>query len=466
MVSRKTQYGWMALGGLLCLFGLFLVMKLHEGGQATAQTQPPKPLPPKALLAQAAQIHLAATEKMPPADPKPEASIPIPLADVVPPLPSPGNAEAASAPIPPPPLPTPTVDVPSPLPTASAPPPLPGSVPAPAIPPPAPVDVKPESPPLPGAPTAPPPPAEVNAVPLPPPAGTLLPPLSGTELPPKKPEPPAAPTIVPPPDVKPVVNLTPAPEPPTPPVALPAPIPMDKLPPSTEPPLAPPPGSVVIYQTRAGGETMRDISKRTLGSVERWVEIHSLNPALKPEVTLNAGTTVKLPPDACIHDDEAVQPLPSMRPKASPRKPKAPLPLTGSFAANLDDRKTLLLPRSIRDQLGNCETVLLSPGSDACLWLTNQSHLDRLAERLEHSPAREVDVRIFKRLYFAQTEKIAMSDEGRVTVPDKLAQFAGLHQEVVLVGIDDHFELWDAAKWRQYTQQKSAAARAAMADHD
>jgi MraZ protein len=236
-----------------------------------------------------------------------------------------------------------------------------------------------------------------------------------------------------------------------------------------EPPLAPSSaGPVQTYQVKRDSETMRSIARETLGGGDRWPEIHRLNPSLKSDDVLHSGMVVRLPADACIQPEEleTVQPLPVMRPKAPPARPKAVQPLTGTFACNLDDKRTVLLPRAIRDQLGNCETVLVSPGPDQCLWLTDQAHLDRLAEKLEHSPAREADVRVFKRLYFAQTEKAAMDADGRVGVPERLAQFADLHAEVVVVGIDDHFELWDAGRWRQYTQQKSAAARAAMAEHD
>ena len=97
----------------------------------------------------------------------------------------------------------------------------------------------------------------------------------------------------------------------------------------------------------------------------------------------------------------------------------------------------------------------VSPGSDRCLWITNQAHLDRLQAKLDKSPARESDVRGFKRLYYAQTVKCPVK-EGRVVITDKLAQFADLGAEVVLVGIDDHFEVWNAARWKQYTQTKKA----------
>ena len=138
-----------------------------------------------------------------------------------------------------------------------------------------------------------------------------------------------------------------------------------------------------------------------------------------------------------------VRPLPALRPKSPAPKAKA-LPLTGTYQCSLDEKGQLTLPRAIRDQLNSSDTVLLSPGPDKCLWLTNQPHLERLGERLDQSQANEADVRVFKRLYFAQTEKLSVNGDGRVTIPERLGQFAGLRQEIVLVGIDDHFEVWDA----------------------
>ena len=233
-----------------------------------------------------------------------------------------------------------------------------------------------------------------------------------------------------------------------------------------EPPLAPAPGPVQIYRVH-NTETLQDIARRTLGSSERWSDLHKLNPTLKPDEPLHSGTTVRLPADACIQTDDAepVKPLPLLRTK--PPAPKAKLlPFTRTYQCSLDDKGRLTLPRAIRDQLGGCETVLLSPGPDKCLWLTDHPHLERLGERLDQSQANEADVRVFKRLYFAQTEKLAVNSEGRVTVSERLGQFAGLHQEIVLVGIDDHFEVWDAARWRSYTQQKSTAPAAALSEQE
>jgi MraZ protein len=161
--------------------------------------------------------------------------------------------------------------------------------------------------------------------------------------------------------------------------------------------------------------------------------------------------------ESATNSSENLQPLPTIRPRPTP-KPKAVLPLTGTAVTTLTAR-TLVLPANVREQLGNCDTVLVSPGSSRCLWITNQAHLDRLGEKLEKSPAREDDIQAFKRLYYAQIVKLPVRD-ARVTLTDRLAEFAGLtpDAEVVLVGIDDHFELWDATTWRKFAATRKADA--------
>jgi MraZ protein len=129
--------------------------------------------------------------------------------------------------------------------------------------------------------------------------------------------------------------------------------------------------------------------------------------------------------------------------------------LTGTHPRTLDDKKRLALPRRVREQLGEPETLFVTPGPDQCLWLYSQSGLEQLAEKLDQSPATDAEVRVFRRLYFAQTESVDVDRSGRVLIPERLAQFAGLRHEVVLIGVRDHLELWDAQRWQEYLTQNA-----------
>jgi MraZ protein len=130
--------------------------------------------------------------------------------------------------------------------------------------------------------------------------------------------------------------------------------------------------------------------------------------------------------------------------------------LTGTHPRTLDDKKRLALPRRVREQLGDPGTLFVTPGPDQCLWLYTQGGLEQLAEKLDQSPATDAEVRVFRRLYFAQTESVDLDRSGRILVPERLVQFAGLAHEVVLIGVRDHLELWDAQRWRDYLAQNAS----------
>ena len=57
---------------------------------------------------------------------------------------------------------------------------------------------------------------------------------------------------------------------------------------------------------------------------------------------------------------------------------------------------------------------------------------------------------MFRRLFFAQMENVDVDRAGRVLVPERLLVYAGIISEVVLIGVRDHLELWDAGRWARY----------------
>ena len=127
--------------------------------------------------------------------------------------------------------------------------------------------------------------------------------------------------------------------------------------------------------------------------------------------------------------------------------------LTGTYPRTLDDKNRVGLPRRVRELLADPTTLFVTPGPDQSLWLYSQDGLERLAEKLDRSPATDAEVRVFRRLYFAQTESVDVDRTGRILIPERLLAFAGLKHEVFLIGVRDHLELWDAQRWQQYLLQ-------------
>jgi len=129
---------------------------------------------------------------------------------------------------------------------------------------------------------------------------------------------------------------------------------------------------------------------------------------------------------------------------------------TGTHPRTLDDKNRLILPKRIREELGATERIFVTPGPDQCLWIFAQQDLEQLAHKLDQAPATDAEARVFRRLFFAQMEAVDLDKTGRVLIPDRLARFAELEKEVVLIGVRDHLELWDRAAWEARREELMA----------
>src|SRR5438046_2310726 len=97
--------------------------------------------------------------------------------------------------------------------------------------------------------------------------------------------------------------------------------------------------------------------------------------------------------------------------------------LTGNYQRTLDDKKRLALAKRVREQLGEPGTLYVTPGPDGCLWLYTRDGLDRLAEKLDQSPATDAEARVFRRrASFAR--RIAAFFGLRMAIVGKLKTFA------------------------------------------
>lgn len=126
--------------------------------------------------------------------------------------------------------------------------------------------------------------------------------------------------------------------------------------------------------------------------------------------------------------------------------------LTGTFLRAVDDKLRLAIPKRLRDALigdGNPE-LYVTPGNDGSLAIYNATALEQLARRLAQSSPTKNEVRSFNRLFYARAERVEVDGQGRVRLPPALAELAGVTKEAVLLGVQDHLEIWDRARWESY----------------
>ncbi len=130
--------------------------------------------------------------------------------------------------------------------------------------------------------------------------------------------------------------------------------------------------------------------------------------------------------------------------------------LTGTFLRSLDDKLRLAIPKRLREAM-NCTLgaiLYIAPGTDGSLAVYTEEAFRRLAERIEAVSPTEQHVRAFTRLFYARAQRVELDSQGRLRIPADLAQLGQLGGDVVLLGVQDHLELWAKASWESYLSEK------------
>ncbi|REK12440.1 MAG: division/cell wall cluster transcriptional repressor MraZ [Planctomycetota bacterium] len=132
--------------------------------------------------------------------------------------------------------------------------------------------------------------------------------------------------------------------------------------------------------------------------------------------------------------------------------------LTGTFTRAVDEKLRVPIPKPLREALGALAKGVLyvAPGTDGSLAIYTESSLAELAQRLAQASPNAQDVRAFSRLFYARAQGVELDGQGRVRIPPDLAALAGLEKEAVVVGVHDHLELWDRARWEQYVADRQS----------
>lgn len=132
----------------------------------------------------------------------------------------------------------------------------------------------------------------------------------------------------------------------------------------------------------------------------------------------------------------------------------------GTFTQKLDEKGRLILPAKFREQLG--DGLVITRQQERCLAVWPTEVFQSEVERAAAGPSTSQRIREYQRMVASGASDESPDSQGRVTVPPSLRSYAGLVKEIVVIGAVNRLEVWDAAKWAEY----SAAQEAAFADMD
>ena len=138
--------------------------------------------------------------------------------------------------------------------------------------------------------------------------------------------------------------------------------------------------------------------------------------------------------------------------KYSPN-PEVPSMFRGSSSHKLDPKGRLSVPSRFRSVLTDekSEGVMVST-MDGCLVAYTYPRWGELEQRIMGQSRMNEGMRRFRRIFVGNAHDCTLDRQGRILIPPSLRRDARLEQEIVLVGVLDHFEIWSEAEWAKQNE--------------
>lgn len=120
----------------------------------------------------------------------------------------------------------------------------------------------------------------------------------------------------------------------------------------------------------------------------------------------------------------------------------------GEYPRQLDDRGRFILPAKIREKLSGTVYVAPSP-IDKCLNLYPEEEWEIIAKKVSELPTvTNPGAAALQRRLFGKAMSCEIDRQGRIPLNDDLLKYAGMTKDIVLVGVNSKFEIWDSEKWK------------------
>ena len=115
----------------------------------------------------------------------------------------------------------------------------------------------------------------------------------------------------------------------------------------------------------------------------------------------------------------------------------------GQYDYGVDAKGRLNFPAKFRDGMG--ETFIVTRWLDHCLAAFPPEELEKVAQRIAEKGM--VKGRNVSRMLYSSAVEVTPDKQGRIQLPAKLREYAGLDHDVTIIGSRSFAEIWNTEAW-------------------
>jgi MraZ protein len=128
--------------------------------------------------------------------------------------------------------------------------------------------------------------------------------------------------------------------------------------------------------------------------------------------------------------------------------------LLGTYKPTSIGKNRLLLPIRLRKEIvGN--KLVLSVGFEDCILGFEEKKWEEVTAADLSRPLSDAKGRDLRRKMCMNAITINLDSQGRFVIPETMAKYASVEENITVIGAGDHFEIWNSKIWEDYQKKLS-----------
>ena len=124
----------------------------------------------------------------------------------------------------------------------------------------------------------------------------------------------------------------------------------------------------------------------------------------------------------------------------------------GEYEHTLDNKDRVIIPAKFREifKENYVEKFFITRGLDKCLFVFTAETWKSEEKKFRELSFTRSEARKFNRLLFSGASEVLCDKQGRILIPAYLKSYAGINQDVIIIGVSDRIEIWAKESWNQF----------------
>jgi MraZ protein len=130
----------------------------------------------------------------------------------------------------------------------------------------------------------------------------------------------------------------------------------------------------------------------------------------------------------------------------------------GRYSYSVDNKGRIALPSKLRKNVSPDanDTFVVTRGFEQCLFVYPQDEWSRVEQMIRGLSTSNPQHRFLVRTLLQWATDSQLDSQARISIPQDLLKFAGIENEVLILGVLERVEIWNPTIYEEYMKNQPA----------